>query len=340
MDCLHSALALQLSRHIRTEAFTIGEDGSSATSNNSANRGICLHCLLQSILSFDAKLPAPAIVYMSSRLQGMETLEQVQARHRKEQRDLQARITQKKKGATKKTRKGVNSECEDLERSLKEKHEQEIAALNGGSVPDIDDVPELDKGLLDDDSPILSNIPVQNRLNGVTDGLQKLSFSDSAKAENGEGRKRNRQRERLARRAAEQEAEALEAEKEAAKLPNWKRQERTGMLKAFKEHGLVEKEIAPDGHCLFSAVADQLTEAGIPLSAKEEPMQAQFSSYQVIRKTAANYIEGHPDEFAGFLDEPLETYIHKIRDTAEWGGQLELIALAKSYGIEIEHKIL
>jgi OTU domain-containing protein 6 len=31
----------------------------------------------------------------------------------------------------------------------------------------------------------------------------------------------------------------------------------------------------------------------------------------------------------------LDTYVHKIRDTAEWGGQLELIALARSFNIEI-----
>jgi OTU domain-containing protein 6 len=265
----------------------------------------------------------------------METLEQIQARHRKEQRELQARITQKKKNATKKTRKGVNTECDNLERLIKEKHELEIEAFNGGSVPGIDDFPELGKEPMGSDRPPSSDVPAKDRTNGVVDELQKSSFSDSPVAENGEGRKRNRQKERLARRAAEQQAEALKAEEEASKLPNWKRQERTGMIKAFKEHGLVEKEIAPDGHCLFSAVADQLTEAGIPLSAEGEPVQAQFDKYRMVRKTAASYIEGHPDEFAGFLDEPLGIYVHKIKDTAEWGGQPELIALAKSYGVEI-----
>jgi OTU domain-containing protein 6 len=55
----------------------------------------------------------------------------------------------------------------------------------------------------------------------------------------------------------------------------------------------------------------------------------------VVRKAAATYIEGHPDDFVPFLDEPLEDYIHKIRDTAEWGGHLELLALAKTYNVEI-----
>ena len=39
--------------------------------------------------------------------------------------------------------------------------------------------------------------------------------------------------------------------------------------------------------------------------------------------------------FVPFLDEPLNDYLHKVRDTAEWGGQVELMALANAYGIII-----
>ncbi len=56
-----------------------------------------------------------------------ETLEQIQARHRKEEKDLQGRITNKKKNATKKNRKGVNDECAELEKQLEEQHRGELA---------------------------------------------------------------------------------------------------------------------------------------------------------------------------------------------------------------------
>ena len=36
-----------------------------------------------------------------------------------------------------------------------------------------------------------------------------------------------------------------------------------------------------------------------------------------------------------WLDEPLGQYVTKIRETAEWGGHLELMALAKAYNVEI-----
>ncbi|TVY81145.1 OTU domain-containing protein, partial [Lachnellula suecica] len=226
----------------------------------------------------------------------METLEEMHSRHRKEQKDLQSRVTQKKKSATKKTRKGVNSECEELERQLKEKQEQERAALNG------------DAGLKDDStSDSEDDAPQQDtpEVNEVAQALSTTTISEPA-TENGQPRKRNRQKERLARRAAEQEAAVEEAKKEAANQPDPKAVEREIMLKQFKSQGLTEKLIRPDGHCLFSAVADQLSQAGIPLGAEADGEVKEGERYKVVRKAAAGYIEGHPDDFVAWLDEPIE----------------------------------
>lgn len=262
-------------------------------------------------------------------------MEELLAKHRKEQKDLQGRITQKKKQATKKTRKGVNSECEEMERKLKEQQEQELATLNGDDVPALDDVPDLDSDTPEADE--VPQVPTPDVVNEISEKLQSTAVTEVEDGAGGPGKKRNRQKERLARRAAEQEQTAKEAEKEAAKFPNWKRMERTSMLQAFKENGLVEEEIQPDGHCLFSSIADQLSCAGIPLSSgssDDAEIQA-GQKYKVVRKAAARYIEGHPDEFAAFMEEPIDQYVYKIRDTAEWGGHLELQALAKNYNVEI-----
>jgi OTU domain-containing protein 6 len=259
----------------------------------------------------------------------MEALEEIQARHRKEQKDLQSRVMQKKKQATKKTRKGVNTECDELERQLKERQEQEIVALNGEAAPDAEDIPDLDESV---EEPAA---PQSNGVNGVAETLEKTTISEPAASEDGQPRKRNRAKERLARRAAEQEAAVEEARKEAANQPDKKTVERTRMLAQFKERGLVEKGIRPDGHCLFSAVADQLSQVGIPLGAETEDELKEDLRYKVVRKAAARYIEGHPADFVAWLDEPLDQYVEKIRDTAEWGGHLELLALAKTYNVEI-----
>jgi OTU domain-containing protein 6 len=259
----------------------------------------------------------------------MESLEEMQARHRKEQKDLQARITQKKKGATKKTRKGVNSECEELERQLKERQEQERAGLDGEPVQEVDGVPALDEPSNEDPA-----IAMPNGVDHVTESLEKTTI-EATPSENGQPRKRNRQKERLARRAAEQEAAVEAAKREAANQPDRKAVERELMLKEFEARGLTEKLIRPDGHCLFSAVADQLSQAGIPLDTESGAELREDQRYILVRKAAARYIEQHPDDFVAWLDEPLDHYVHKIRDTAEWGGHLELLAIAKTYNVEI-----
>ncbi|KAI0838728.1 cysteine proteinase [Hypoxylon sp. FL0890] len=270
----------------------------------------------------------------------MESLETMQTRHRKEQRELQARITNKKKNATKKTRKGVNDECAELERQLKEKQEQEIAALNGDN-DNGEDVPNGQEAQQDEeesqDRQVNGTTPA-DATNGITKRLKETTLSQSSEpdppTQPQQPKKRNRQKERMARRAAEQEAAAEAAEQEAANMTDHRKIEKTYLLKEFKANGLVEKEIQPDGHCLFSAVADQLQTRSIPLGLETE-IQGK-PPYRIVRKAATDYMEAHPDDFAPFLEEPLGTYVPKIRDTAEWGGQLELSALANVYSVEIK----
>ncbi|KAJ0163586.1 OTU domain-containing protein 2 [Colletotrichum tanaceti] len=265
----------------------------------------------------------------------VETLDQMQARHRKEQRDLVGRITSKKKNATKKSRKGVNEECADLERRLKEKQEEELAALTGGGADVNEEVVEEEvvaEALANDDTAAVADKLKETSISEATPPTE----DDTQTQDQGQGKKRNRQKERMARRAAEIEAAAAKAEEEARGMTDHRGAEKTYMLKEFKTHSLAEKEIAPDGHCLFSAVADQLTQYGIPLAATAAAAAAAAQPpYKVVRTAAAEWMTAHPDDFAPFLEEDLEAYARKIRDTAEWGGQLELAALANAYGVEI-----
>lgn len=273
-------------------------------------------------------------------------MDELLAKHRKEQRDLQSKITQKKKSATKKTRKGVNDDCAELERQLRERQLGEIAALNNDCTPSITD--ELDcetlkfeetndkpNGHLNNENPPnpegrLSRVGASD----LSHGLEDLSIRDGTEHSR-QPKKPNRQKARLAKRAADQEALATRAAEEAADLPDLREAERAAMLKEFEKHGLREREIRPDGHCLYSAVADQLKEIGVGLKPQLMVQTMEGDDYRVVRHTAAEFISQNPDDFVPFLEEPLDEYTHKIRDTAEWGGQLELLALAKAYGVEI-----
>lgn len=289
-----------------------------------------------------------------------ETLEQMQARHRREAKDLQGRITSKKKNATKKTRKGVNDECAEMERQMRERQAEEARGLLGGGGDEVEEEentqpPTTTTTTTDEDVAAKLNTlelgakPPQQPAPAPSPPQTTGEEEGGGNNNNNNKKKRNRQKERLARRAAEQEAAAEAAEHEAAGMTDHRGAERARMQAEFARRGLEEREIRPDGHCLFSAVADQLGAIGVPLAAapaaggegkgeeeeSKEPQQQGEEGYKIVRRRAAGYIEAHGDEYAGFLEEGLESYVRKMRDTAEWGGQLELLALASVYDVEI-----
>ncbi|KAI4245776.1 MAG: hypothetical protein L6R40_002304 [Gallowayella cf. fulva] len=261
-------------------------------------------------------------------------MEQLQAKHRQEQKDLQARVTQKKKSATKKTRKGVNDECTELERQMKERHALELAQISGqaGSNPD---------SLITNES---SSDPAsaQGVVNSSGPEYQRATLSVSPvniKAE--QPKKPNRQKARLARRAAEQEYMISQAAEEAQGLPDLRQKEIDDMRTHYAPKGLTEHEIRSDGHCLYAAIADQLTTQArgllpkIPLSRLDGIPEPSSPAYRIARSVTAAYIQEYADDFIPFLEEPLDQYVRKIRDTGEWGGHLELLALAKAYDVNI-----
>lgn len=262
-------------------------------------------------------------------------MDDLQRKHRQEQKDLQSRITQKKKSATKKTRKGVNDECAELERQLKERQDAEIAGLDSHDQPEIvnSDISTVD---CDDEPAILE------KSKDINESFNEMSVS-STPATNGHAKKPNRQKARLARRAAEQEAAAEEAEKEAADLPNLREKERNAMREAFEIRGLEEHEIRSDGHCLYAAVADQLEHSEVGLKPRisinftnsTAQLKSATAGYKITRQVAAAYISQNPEYFSPFLEDPLDQYVTTIRDTGEWGGHLEILALAKAYGVDI-----
>ena len=250
-------------------------------------------------------------------------MEDLQKRHRQEQRDLQSQITQKKKSATKKTRKFVNDECAEMERRLKEAHEKELAQFGGHSETN---GPNDDASTFADEE---DSQPAQTRVHKEEVENSEVIVSTAP----GQGKKLNRQKARLARRAAEQEAAATRAAEEASSLPDRREEERLIMSRELEKRGLVEKEIRSDGHCLYSAVADQLAQEGLDIVLNQSTSPQ--LEYKAVRQTAADYILNHPDDFTPFLEEPLDSYVQKIKDTGEWGGQLELSALANAYGLDI-----
>ncbi|PKS07627.1 hypothetical protein jhhlp_006233 [Lomentospora prolificans] len=285
-------------------------------------------CVVDASCAFGAKARAPHPIGGLETRFTMETLEAMHARHRKEKKDLQGRIMNKKKNSTKKTRKGVNDECAELERQLAEKQAAELVTLTGGG----GEQEQEDNGAADVVQGV-SEVMIEAHSQAKPDG------PTPQEPQQGQGKKRNRQKERLARRAAEQMALAEAAESEAASMVDHRGIERAAMSGTIKANALAEKEIRPDGHCLFSAVADQLEHCDVALSSAgkraRDAVEGKAPGFKVVRAVAAGWIEDHPDDFAPFLEEDLDSYVTKMRDTAEWGGQIELMALANAYNVQI-----
>ncbi|KAF8507236.1 hypothetical protein JB92DRAFT_2815421 [Gautieria morchelliformis] len=142
---------------------------------------------------------------------------------------------------------------------------------------------------------------------------------------------------RLAPQAPEDEAASERLRKEA--------EEEQAAIRAICDvQGLEIHEINPDGHCLFAAVADQLAILSV--------LPVQRATYHTTRHATADYLEAHPDDFLPFLvsmeedgagasDAGLMTlqdfqkYCATIRDTGAWGGEPEILAMARAFDVQI-----
>lgn len=72
--------------------------------------------------------------------------------------------------------------------------------------------------------------------------------------------------------------------------------------------------------------------------------KSSLEAHIVLRQKAADHIAAHPDDFMPFIlddsgvapAEQLEKYCRNLKDTATWGSQVELQALAAALRIQIQ----
>ncbi|KAH9066400.1 hypothetical protein EDB87DRAFT_715679 [Lactarius vividus] len=150
-----------------------------------------------------------------------------------------------------------------------------------------------------------------------------------------------RQARKIAALAEQQPATDADAD---ARLEREAKEEERAINKICNELGLDMHEINPDGHCLFSAVADQLAILNL--------LPPQEAHYVSTRNAAAQYMLAHPEDFAPFLPRlegegaeddssgvigPREyaRYCATIRSTGAWGGEPEILALSRAYAVTI-----
>lgn len=198
--------------------------------------------------------------------------------------------------------------------------------------------PPVDDELMDDLFAQLDsrNETVQAESAIVINEVQNRQAESAASRPKMDAKARFKARQARKATALEQKISAPDPETEA-KLKKEAEEEERDIEKVCQEHTLQIHEVNPDGHCLYSAVADQLALLGI--------LPTSQANYAVVRQAASNFMFTHPNDFVPFLAPPpdseamspqlFEQYCMNIRDTAEWGGEPEIQALCRAYNVPI-----
>ncbi|KAK7899112.1 hypothetical protein WMY93_019965 [Mugilogobius chulae] len=235
--------------------------------------------------------------------------------HRKEKKELQAKIQSMKNAVPKndkKRRKQMTEEILKLEADMNQKHEEELKQLTSEGEGD-------------------------RKVEQITNEVETLTVNREQQEESKQHRITKAQKRRDKKAAQEKERETRIAEAEVENLLGERHQEGMKLAQKLAQQQLQIKEISSDGHCMYRAIEDQLsqkTQFGGAMNVKE------------LRCRTAEHMRSNMDDFLPFLTNPntgdlfttdeFEKYCSDVEHTSAWGGQLELRALTHILQLPIE----
>lgn len=243
-------------------------------------------------------------------------MEELKARHKKELKEMQAKIMQLKKsvGGNKKRKKEVQQEIQTMEAEIKARHQKEIDEFNANNVSTDNNE--------NNDSAEVNEKPVEPE-NSIKNAIENNNFPIQQQ----KPKKPNRQKLRKERKAAKLLEMQKQAEEEAKNMVNTRQVEDEAFQKKLNDLGLKIHEIIADGHCLYNSIAHQLSLVG------------ENYTYKDLRRIAADYMRNHYDDFYPFLlnnngelysEDEYQRYCDDVEFTALWGGQLETQAISQA----------
>uniref|UniRef100_A0A803J7D5 ubiquitinyl hydrolase 1 n=1 Tax=Xenopus tropicalis TaxID=8364 RepID=A0A803J7D5_XENTR len=217
--------------------------------------------------------------------------------HRKEKKDLQAKIQSMKNSVPKndkKRRKQLTEDIAKLEADLDVRHKEELEAF-------------------------AQKQPEPTQVSGITNGVTSLDLGNEAPVQQPRQSKAQKRREKKA--AQEKERDERIAEAEIANLSGARHLESQKLARILAERELQIRQIPSDGHCMYRAIEHQLRERGNDLTVAN------------LRSQTADYMQNHAEDFLPFLtnsstgdmytQEEFLKYCTDIVNTPAWGGQLE-----------------
>lgn len=244
--------------------------------------------------------------------------EQLLVRQKKERKELQAKIQALKKSASKgdkKKKKEVLEEIARLESDLDKKHADELATVekNTENVQTNKQLNEPDTNQNDAESVDGSDVAAEDKNVRIS------------RAQKRRDKKANEEKVRQAEISAQEELN-----KTGPRIVEF-----NTIKNILKKRNLMLHPIASDGNCLYNAVRQQLQVTG-----------RMTEEVQTLRNKTADYIMQNKDSFIFYMTNPdtgdclndveFQKYCNDLRNTAAWGGQIEISALSQILHVPIE----
>lgn len=262
-----------------------------------------------------------------------ETQEQLDERHERELEDLKtrssahleiARVVKGKKG--KAAVDAAEREVEQWRYELSERHSDELERFQEGVGGDSEITAVTDGGEVSekhDEEAAIAEKAQQER-----DDERERADRKKEKAQ----RKKQTKSAKEADREAELERERLEAGPAARDL------ELAALttLLAQRKPALKVFSVAADGNCLYHAVGDQIRRVRPEL---HKWQSSPDRMYEEVRALCSESLRKNEDQYGPFAEladgEDFARYCDRVEKSGDWGGELELRALAEGLRVQI-----
>ena len=189
---------------------------------------------------------------------------------------------------------------------MKERHAAELSTISTSTEESTTSEPQS-TATIDEPTSSEPEAPPQPQLSAKEKALAKKM------------RKRQKEKEK-------QKAREEEIAREVANAPDPRAVEMSVIMELYLEpSNFVIEEVRADGNCLYRAVASQLGHLGV-----------ESVEFDEIRRRCADALWENKEEYEPFAElgdsnaSTFEEYVEKVRASSEWGGHLELRALASA----------
>lgn len=247
---------------------------------------------------------------LDTSLDNLSLGDDLSSRHKKERKELLAKVQALKKSASKgdkKKKKEVLEEIARLECDLEKKHAEELAQAEQNTATEVE-----------------SNEPDANQ-NDVESVGNDEKTARLSRAQKRRDKKANEEKVRQAEILAQEELN--KSGPRAVELNTIK--------KLLTKRGLLLHPIASDGNCLYNAIRNQLQITG-RFTDDVQTLRNKTADYIMQNKDSLIFYMTNPDTGDCLNDAEFEKYCTDLRNTPAWGGQIEISALSQILQAPIE----